>query len=72
MNTTHPGRPAGDECIPYFARDIELVPDGDIVDILERQIIASDPSRAALPVRRTPSAGRYVLCRYSHHLDIPR
>ncbi len=32
------GRPADDECLPYYFQYIRLVPDGHIVDTLERQI----------------------------------
>src|SRR5262245_5835838 len=34
----HPGRPAADECRPYYFNYIDLVPDDPIVDRLERQI----------------------------------
>ena len=33
-----PGRPAADECLPYYFQYIDLVPDGHIVELLERQI----------------------------------
>ncbi len=33
-----PGRPGDDECLPYYFEYIRLVPDGPIVDRLERQI----------------------------------
>jgi len=33
------GRPAPDECLPYYFQYIDLVPDGDIVKLLERQMI---------------------------------
>lgn len=32
------GRPREDEHIPYYGQYIALVPDGDVIDILERQI----------------------------------
>lgn len=32
------GKPAADEHIPYYQQYIDLVPEGDILDILERQI----------------------------------
>ncbi len=32
-----PGRPAADEALPYYFQYIDLVPDGRIVDLLERQ-----------------------------------
>ena len=34
----NPGRPGADECLPYYFNYIDLVPDGPIVDRLERQI----------------------------------
>src|SRR5436190_20988982 len=34
----NPGRPAADECRPYYFQYIDLVPDGHIVELLERQI----------------------------------
>jgi hypothetical protein len=34
---TERGRPAADECLPYYFQYIDLVPDGDIVEQLERQ-----------------------------------
>ena len=38
-NTTpDPGRPKADECIPYYFEYIDLVPDGHVVERLERQI----------------------------------
>jgi len=36
-----PGRPAADECLPYYFQYIRLVPDGHIVERLERQITES-------------------------------
>ncbi len=38
MIHAHPGRPGTDEYLPYYEQYIRLVPDGDIVDILDRQI----------------------------------
>ena len=38
-NTTpDPGRPKADECLPYYFEYIDLVPDGHVVERLERQI----------------------------------
>jgi uncharacterized damage-inducible protein DinB len=31
-------RPAADECAPYYVRYIEQVPDGDVLETLERQL----------------------------------
>lgn len=36
-----PGRPDADECLPYYFQYIRLVPDGHIVERLERQITES-------------------------------
>ena len=33
-----PGRPDADECLPYYFQYIQLVPDGHIVERLERQV----------------------------------
>ena len=41
MSQLGPGRPADDECLPYYFQYIRLVPDGDIVESLERQITDS-------------------------------
>ena len=39
LDTTHdPGRPKADECLPYYFEYIDLVPDGHVVERLERQI----------------------------------
>jgi len=41
-DTDHgPGRPDADECLPYYFQYIRLVPDGHIVETLERQITES-------------------------------
>jgi len=36
-----PGRPSSDECLPYYFTYIDLVPDGHVVKLLERQIAES-------------------------------
>jgi hypothetical protein len=36
-----PGRPAADECLPYYFQYIRLVPDGHIVETLARQVAES-------------------------------
>jgi hypothetical protein len=33
-----PGRPDADECLPYYSQYIALVPDGNVLDLLARQI----------------------------------
>jgi hypothetical protein len=42
-----PGRPATDECLPYYFQYIKLVPDGHVVKLLERQITESAAFLAA-------------------------
>src|SRR6266850_4250059 len=36
-----PGRPDADECLPYYFTYIDLVPDGHLMKLLERQISES-------------------------------
>ena len=50
-----PGRPAADECLPYYFQYIRLVPDGHIVERLERQITES----AAFLSGFTPQQARW-------------
>ncbi|MCA1667162.1 MAG: DinB family protein, partial [Thermomicrobia bacterium] len=38
MTPVHPGRPNAGEYLPYYDTYIRLVPDGDIMAILDRQI----------------------------------
>ena len=45
--TLAPGRPDADECLPYYFQYIGLVPDGHIVERLERQIAESAAFLAA-------------------------
>ena len=40
-DTMGPGRPDVDECLPYYFQYIKLVPDGHVVDVLQRQISES-------------------------------
>ena len=47
------GRPGADECLPYYFTYIDLVPDGDIRQRLERQITESAAFLAAF----TPDQG---------------
>jgi DinB superfamily len=50
-----PGRPAADECLPYYFQYIDLVPDGHVVKCLERQITES----AAFLASFTPEQARW-------------
>jgi hypothetical protein len=38
MTDAHPGRPGTDEYVPYYDTYIRLVPDGDLLALLDRQI----------------------------------
>ena len=42
-----PGRPAADECLPYYFQYIDLVPGGHIVEVLGRQIVETAAYLAA-------------------------
>jgi hypothetical protein len=48
-----PGRPADDECLPYYFQYIQLVPEGHIVDTLERQITESAAFLSAFTPEQT-------------------
>ncbi|HEX5166054.1 MAG TPA: DinB family protein [Thermomicrobiales bacterium] len=66
-----PGRPAGDEHLPYWGQYIELVPDGDIADVLESQISTTvDSLRALTPVQagRRPAPGEWNALEIVGHL----
>ncbi len=47
MTHVNPGRPAADEYRPYFDTYISLVPDADIVDFLDAQIVETVASLAS-------------------------
>jgi hypothetical protein len=50
MSHTDPalGRPDADECLPYYFNYIDLVPDGDVLTRLERQILETTACLEAL------------------------
>ena len=48
-----PGRPDADECLPYYFTYIDLVPDGHVVKLLERQITESAAFLAAFTPDQT-------------------
>jgi hypothetical protein len=54
MRQRDPGRPHSDECLPYYQQYIQLVPDGDIFETLDRQIGES----AAYLTTYTPAKAR--------------
>ena len=41
MTATHPGRPEAGEYLPYFGQYIDRVPEGDIVELLTKQLEAT-------------------------------
>jgi DinB superfamily len=47
-----PGRPDADECLPYYAQYIQLVPDGHVVELLARQITETATLLATLTPER--------------------
>src|SRR5687767_14359708 len=55
MTTYEPGRPTADEHIPYYEQYIRLVPDGNVIDILTRQI----QETAAFLASLTPERARW-------------
>src|SRR2546430_14525810 len=71
-----PGRPAADECLPYYFQYIDLVPDGHIVELLERQstetaayLAAFTPEQASR--REAPGEGN-ALEIVGHVVDVER
>ena len=50
MTMTNPGRPAADEYFTYYGQYINLVPEGDIVDLLTRQFEKTQAILAPLSV----------------------
>jgi hypothetical protein len=61
-DATPPGRPGADEFLPYFGRYIDLVPEGDLLATLERQVDdvcaaleGVDP--VAVAIRPLPASG---------------
>ena len=71
-----PGHPEADECLPYYFKYIELVPDGHIVDLLPRQITESAAFLAALTPPQAlarEAAGEWnTLEIVGHMIDIER
>ena len=71
-----PGRPAADECLPYYFQYIDLVPDGHIVELLERQITETAAYLAAFTpeqASRREAPGEWnVLEIVGHVVDVER
>jgi hypothetical protein len=65
------GRPEASEHIPYFGQYIELVPDGDITEILENQISETDGffgRFSAEAARQRPAPGEWNPIEIAGHL----
>ncbi len=65
------GRPHPDEYNEYYHRYISLVPDGDIIAILDRQIVATAASLAAFTPAQAawrPAPGEWDACQIVGHL----
>jgi hypothetical protein len=71
-----PGRPDAGEHIPYYAQYIRLVPDGDIIAILERQVhetAAFFASFSPEQARERPAPGEWNAIEIAGHLaDVER
>lgn len=71
MTDTHPGRPGEGEYLSYYGQYIRLVPDGDIVDILDRQIdetVAALSSFTAEQAQWRPAPGEWNAVEIVGHL----
>jgi hypothetical protein len=65
------GRPASDEHIPYFRQYIDLVPEGDIIETLTRQIGETAAFFAAFTpeeARQRPAPGEWSIVEIAGHL----
>ena len=71
-----PGHPEADECLPYYFQYIKLVPDGQIVDLLQRQITETAAFLAALTpeqaLRREAPGEWNTLEIVGHVIDVER
>jgi uncharacterized damage-inducible protein DinB len=56
-------RPGPDEHVPYYQRYVALVPDGDVIAHLERQIVGT--SRLLAPIDETLALYRYAEGKWS-------
>jgi len=71
MTDAHPGRPNTGESSPYYTQYIRLVPDGDIVDILDRQIdetVGAFASFTAEQAQWRPAPGEWNAVEIVGHL----
>jgi uncharacterized damage-inducible protein DinB len=63
MSATAPARPAQDEYAPYYEKYVSLVPDGNIVETLERQ--SADTLALLRSVPEDRAASRYAPGKWS-------
>ena len=69
--TAYPGRPSADEHLPYFGQYIDLVPDGDLIPILKRQVGETCAALAKLDPRSAsirPTASEWSQLDIAVHL----
>ena len=76
MSETKSRRPASDEFNPYYYTYIKRVPDGNVVDILARQMEACRGELGDIPAERTNfryAEGKWSLKEvWGHVVDIER
>ena len=70
-DSTYPSRPGPEEFLPYFGQYIDLVPEGDVISILERHVeevcaalLALEPAAASV----RPAAGEWSPLDIAVHL----
>ncbi len=71
MTHVHPGRPGTGESSPYYEQYIRLVPDGDIVEILDRQIDETVAALSSFTVEQAqwrPAPGEWNVVEIVGHL----
>ncbi|MDQ6907890.1 MAG: DinB family protein [Chloroflexota bacterium] len=71
MTHVHPGRPKTGESSPYYEQYIRLVPDGDIVEILDRQIDETVAALSSFTVEQAqwrPAPGEWNVVEIVGHL----
>ncbi|MDQ3549345.1 MAG: DinB family protein, partial [Chloroflexota bacterium] len=71
MTVRNPGRPTSAEQIAYFRQYIDLVPDGDIIDILTRQIVETTAFFSSFTLEQAqwrPEAGEWSTVEIAGHV----
>jgi hypothetical protein len=72
MSDTNPGRPAAEEYLPYYGQYIALVPDGNVLDHLDRQTTETERVLAAYTQRQAewrPAPGEWNATEIVGHLS---